>query len=152
MKPARVLLICAMDALVAQGLVDLQVKDSPFSEQAVYCTFVFPDGVPGVASARSIGFGELTIVAIYGTTDTSLADWCAASGASASTRTVKKVNAWALGWLERKTGIYLQGSSSNDRGSILCSVSREADTAIRAFEGEVANKQRQFGVEGKFVM
>lgn len=101
----RNLMVAAINAGLDQGLFGLAEDDNRWgSEHGIY-RFEF-EGLPGIACVRDIGFGELSIHAALNPTDraqefirTSNAGFVAGDG-------------FASGWLERRSGRWLQASTS----------------------------------------
>lgn len=150
MFTARVLLLCAVDALIAADLLDITTTKE--LEDTVSVTFVFPDGTPGIAHARSIGYGEVTVVALYGPgLDVTQTNWAACtSGQPSSIRKLLKADAYALGWLERKTGKYLMGNQGES--DVLSSISDCARRSVTSFTDEVVKRTRDYGSTGRFIV
>ena len=161
MKPARVLLACGVDALVASGQVNLKRVDNFCVERGRVADFVYPDGANGTACARPSGFGELEITVVYGAKNSKVADHfdhrgtevdlitlAGAAPDSNKNRQRLGIGGVAKGWVERKTGCYIMGPDSDNS---LSSFSKEAANNVTRFADEVVSRPREFQLSGRFI-
>lgn len=146
MRPERILLICATDALIVSGALDVNSLEE--YESIKSAQFTYPDGTLGVAHAKSMGYGEVAVAAIYGTSDIDGTKWIVDTyGNPASLRKELHVSAYASGWFERMKGKHLQGFDKKD--DIKSSISLQSRRSIVNFESQVLQCNRSYGVTGK---
>jgi hypothetical protein len=106
----RNLMVCAINAGLEQKLFSLtedpaiETASASHAQPPKLWRFVFPGAIDGIAAAHGIGYGEISIHAALRPRDDA-ARWIVTNNAG-----FLAGDAFATGWLERRTGAYLQSS------------------------------------------